>query len=412
MPDFFISYTAADSDWAEWVAWSLEETGFTTVIQAWDFGAGRNFVQLMDEAAKTSKRTIAILSESYLRSAFGKSEWYAAFSRDPESKQRSLIPVRVDDCNVEGLLAQITYVDLVGIDEAAAKQKLISAVTDKRTKPQLKPSFPGATTKKPKFPGASAEPAPGRHSSVLVPAARGMQKAILDNLRLEQDAAETASTRLRQTWAFIVFAALLVGWLEGAFYLGYPAHLRIPSALLIGFCLAWFIAGLIARCLTMMPAVRRWHLGAAWIEGFWHIKTFEFGSDEAEATGLVEMQFRGYPLRLQVQITKLRSAETPHPTTSSSEAALLSKNLKYWNKWCYIMGGETLTGYASGVFYKKPSTARYPNVYQGVLIFTDGRPQKMQRAEKISPSRIDEFRKEHGELWRDAMLLDLEKMDL
>jgi hypothetical protein len=38
--DFFISYTGSDRTWAEWVAWQLEEAGYTTILQAWDFEAG------------------------------------------------------------------------------------------------------------------------------------------------------------------------------------------------------------------------------------------------------------------------------------------------------------------------------------------------------------------------------------
>jgi TIR domain len=45
--DFFISYTAADRAWAEWVAWQLEAAGWTTVLQAWDFAVGENFVLRM-----------------------------------------------------------------------------------------------------------------------------------------------------------------------------------------------------------------------------------------------------------------------------------------------------------------------------------------------------------------------------
>ena len=41
--DFFISYNRADRTWAEWIAWQLEEAGYTTVLQAWDFGPGSNF---------------------------------------------------------------------------------------------------------------------------------------------------------------------------------------------------------------------------------------------------------------------------------------------------------------------------------------------------------------------------------
>ena len=42
MKDFFISYNSADRQWAEWIAWQLEEAGYTTVLQAWDFRPGPN----------------------------------------------------------------------------------------------------------------------------------------------------------------------------------------------------------------------------------------------------------------------------------------------------------------------------------------------------------------------------------
>ena len=40
MKDFFISYTGADQQWAEWIAWQLDHAGYTTILQAWDFHAG------------------------------------------------------------------------------------------------------------------------------------------------------------------------------------------------------------------------------------------------------------------------------------------------------------------------------------------------------------------------------------
>jgi len=30
--DFFISYTGADRQWAEWIAWHLEQAGYSTII--------------------------------------------------------------------------------------------------------------------------------------------------------------------------------------------------------------------------------------------------------------------------------------------------------------------------------------------------------------------------------------------
>ena len=155
--DFFISYNRADLGWAEWIAWQLEEAGYTTKIQAWDFRACGNFVVEMDDAAKTTRRTIAVLSQDYLAAKFTQPEWSAAFARDPTGEKRLLVPVRVADCQPEGLLGTTIYVDLVAIDEAVAKQKLLAGVGEARLKPAFSPAFPGRavgrTSATPAFPG-------------------------------------------------------------------------------------------------------------------------------------------------------------------------------------------------------------------------------------------------------------------
>ena len=89
MKDFFISYTKADQGWAEWIAWKLEEASYSTVIQAWDFKPGANFVLEMQNAATIANRTIAVLSQKYLESSFTASEWAAAFAQDPQGKKQT-----------------------------------------------------------------------------------------------------------------------------------------------------------------------------------------------------------------------------------------------------------------------------------------------------------------------------------
>src|SRR5687768_12799236 len=134
MATFFISYNKADRAWAEWIAWQLEENGHTALIQAWDFRPGSNFVLEMDEAASKADRTIAVLSPSYLASLYTQPEWAAAFAGDATGGQRALLPVRVQECTLRGLLAQIIYVDLVGQDEETAKQLFLTAL-EARAKP-------------------------------------------------------------------------------------------------------------------------------------------------------------------------------------------------------------------------------------------------------------------------------------
>jgi hypothetical protein len=158
MKDFFISYTKADEDWAAWIAWKLELHGSEVILQAWDFPPGTNFVIAMQQATVDAGRTIAIFSANYLERAFPQSEWAAAFASDPTSKDRKLLPIRVQHCELKGLLAQIVYVDLVDLDEEAAESALLEAVQLTRRKPLVAPRFP-ATVRAPDFkafPGASS----------------------------------------------------------------------------------------------------------------------------------------------------------------------------------------------------------------------------------------------------------------
>src|SRR6266536_1571753 len=85
--DFFISYASADRRWAEWIAWQLEEAGYSIVLHAWDFQAGSNFVLEMDRATRQAERTIAVLSPDYFASRFTSAQWTAAFHRDPQGEQ-------------------------------------------------------------------------------------------------------------------------------------------------------------------------------------------------------------------------------------------------------------------------------------------------------------------------------------
>ena len=164
MKDFFISYTKADKAWAEWIAWTLEEAGYSTVIQAWDFLAGSNFALEMQTAATIANRTIAVLSQKYLESTFTQPEWAAAFAQDPQGKKQKLVPVRIEACQLTGLLASIVYLDLVGLPENDARTALLGAFSI-RNKPASAPAFPGTRTPQahgmsptqPAYPGA-AEP--------------------------------------------------------------------------------------------------------------------------------------------------------------------------------------------------------------------------------------------------------------
>jgi len=146
--DFFVSYTGADLPWARWIAWELAAAGYTTVFQEWDFQAGANFVLEMHRAAHQTHRTVAILSQRYLHALFTQPEWAAAIVRDPTAVERRLVPVRIEDCQPGGMLQGIIYIDLVGLDEPAARQRLregMAGTLHGRSTPTTAPAWPSPT---------------------------------------------------------------------------------------------------------------------------------------------------------------------------------------------------------------------------------------------------------------------------
>jgi tetratricopeptide (TPR) repeat protein len=166
--DFFISYTGVNRSWAEWIAVQLEQAGYSTVLQAWDFRPGSDFVHQMQDAASTAGRTIAVLSPAYFGSNFGEAEWRAAFAKDPTGELALLVPVRVQEVQPPGLLASRVYVDLVDTDEATARRLLLAGVGESGARPTSAP-FPGAAGQAKRFPGqgpaVSNLPARNRHFS-------------------------------------------------------------------------------------------------------------------------------------------------------------------------------------------------------------------------------------------------------
>jgi tetratricopeptide (TPR) repeat protein len=157
--DFFVSYTQADRAWAEWIAWELEAAGYTTVLQAWDMPAGTAFIHAMDQAVQQTRHVVLVLSPAYLRSQMAEAEWRPAFKADPSGEARRLLPVRVEDCEPKGLLADRVWIDLVDADEATARARLqeeIARALRGPGRPATPPRFPRTPTPaaRPRFPTA------------------------------------------------------------------------------------------------------------------------------------------------------------------------------------------------------------------------------------------------------------------
>jgi TIR domain len=172
MKNFFISYTSTDTAWADWIAWELDAIGASTLMQKWDFTPGTNFPEAMHAAIKECERLILVLSAASLQSKFVTAEWAAFFAKDPVGKEKLLVPVRVDDCQPDGLLSQIVYADLHDLSEAQARSTLLHSLGLSGALKRPRPLFPGSSTltgtlSGPTFPGASESDLVGASVGIL-----------------------------------------------------------------------------------------------------------------------------------------------------------------------------------------------------------------------------------------------------
>lgn len=151
--DFFVSYTSSDREWAEWVAWELQEAGFTCTIQAWHFAPSQSFIQRMRQALVESRHLVAILSDEYLASEFAGAELDAALASDPRGLRAKLIPIRVKPCSPDELIRSRIYIDLVGKDPTQARNDLLAGIAAARA--TVTPADAVRFDAPPKFPGTS-----------------------------------------------------------------------------------------------------------------------------------------------------------------------------------------------------------------------------------------------------------------
>ena len=139
---YFISYTNStenDVKWAVWIEYVLRKIiGGNTIMQKYDFRPGKNFKACMDDALKVEDViVICVLTSNYMESTNCQDEWTNA---------ERIIPIKCDDCKPVGLLKSRFYIDLYGLDEDTAFEKLVTGLK-KEIRPDIEPIFPTGSYK-------------------------------------------------------------------------------------------------------------------------------------------------------------------------------------------------------------------------------------------------------------------------
>lgn len=138
--NFCMIYHSNDRNWAEWIAWLLEEDGLSSIMPEWDFRAGFNVDKEVRKAIGEAERVIVIVSPDYLDAR--NTPWGTVFSREMMSREGMILPIIVKECALRKPLDTLVSINLVGRDIFHASEKLRKAVRWERSKPTKPPAFP------------------------------------------------------------------------------------------------------------------------------------------------------------------------------------------------------------------------------------------------------------------------------
>jgi hypothetical protein len=124
---FFISRADADKQWAELIASVVRDAGHQAIRQE-DFPPGCSFIDSIRQASANSDCTIAVLSPAYFQSKYCCGELNSALALDPNGLSGRILPVLVSPCDRPPDVAHLNHVDLVGVKDDAARQRLMNAL--------------------------------------------------------------------------------------------------------------------------------------------------------------------------------------------------------------------------------------------------------------------------------------------
>lgn len=141
--DVFISYSHRDQDWVRKDLLSkLEEKGLQVCIDYRDFEAGAASVAEMRRAVSTSRKTLLVLTNHYLRSSWTEFELLMIQTLDPGNRQRRLIPLRKEECPLPTEIGYLNFVDFANpVDREIEWRKLLTALGPSSSKgnPEVTP---------------------------------------------------------------------------------------------------------------------------------------------------------------------------------------------------------------------------------------------------------------------------------
>ncbi len=186
---------------------------------------------------------------------------------------------------------------------------------------------------------------------------------------------------------------------------------NIPSYLVIAisFFIGAYCSGLTINFALNARWVRKLAFGRSWVEGYWLQKTYneQNGKLHILATGVVAISYDLNEYSLEVTVFHIKGANINQQTHSHSiYSSMSSKSMSYVNHFLVERGVHQIGGLSAGKFFHDGST-KYPNKYEGRMVYFNGEETRYQQLSRIDQSEVNKYIKENKEKWMEKYLMGL-----
>jgi len=118
--DVFISYASEDRWFAEKIAKSLQNRALYVWLDQWELRPSLHLLKQLNEGLKNSRYIVSIFSNSYFsksKKGWTEEELYAGIYSDINKKERRLIPLILEKCEIPPLISNIISIDCTNYKE-------------------------------------------------------------------------------------------------------------------------------------------------------------------------------------------------------------------------------------------------------------------------------------------------------
>jgi len=110
--DVFISHSSKNKQVARMLAMELKHAGLSVWFDEWMIKVGDDIYLEVEKGLENSKSVVVLMSPHFFDSEWAVFERSTLAFRDPANKQRTILPVLIEDCDIPQALRRILHFDL------------------------------------------------------------------------------------------------------------------------------------------------------------------------------------------------------------------------------------------------------------------------------------------------------------